>query len=241
MTLCSYAGTDLLCTGCRHSTLQPLRAFFMHPATVLCLGLSSEAWVPAPWPCVHQLMVSQAGECRTVARAVCAGLSLFCLLQTGFYTLLLSLWSSLSAPAALPVGEGAFQGVGTFPLPQLPLRDIYIVLIPQLFSLLSYPVIWSSVLLSYWVMSNSLWPHGLQHTRLLCPSQTPRASSNLMSIELVMPSNHLILCCPLLQPLIFPSIRVFSNKSVLCIRWPKVLEVQLQHQSIQWAFRTDFL
>ena len=44
----------------------------------------------------------------------------------------------------------------------------------------------------------------------------------LMSIELVMPSNHLILCCPLLLLLsIFPSIRVFSNESVLCIRWPE--------------------
>ena len=43
----------------------------------------------------------------------------------------------------------------------------------------------------------------------------------LMSIELVMPSNHLILCCPLLLPSIVPSIRVFSNESVLCIRWPK--------------------
>ena len=44
----------------------------------------------------------------------------------------------------------------------------------------------------------------------------------LMSIDLVMPSNHLILCCPLLlPPSIFPSIRVFSNKSVLHIRWPK--------------------
>ena len=42
-----------------------------------------------------------------------------------------------------------------------------------------------------------------------------------MSIELMMPSNHLILCCPLLQPSIFPSIRVFSNESVLHIRWPK--------------------
>ena len=43
-----------------------------------------------------------------------------------------------------------------------------------------------------------------------------------MSIELVMPSNHLILCCPLLRlPSIFPSIRVFSNESTLCIRWPK--------------------
>ena len=44
----------------------------------------------------------------------------------------------------------------------------------------------------------------------------------LMSIELVIPSNHLILCHPLLlPPSVFPSIRVFSNESVLCIRWPK--------------------
>ena len=44
----------------------------------------------------------------------------------------------------------------------------------------------------------------------------------LMSIESVMPSNHLILCCPiLLMSSIFPSIRVFSNELVLCIRWPK--------------------
>ena len=44
----------------------------------------------------------------------------------------------------------------------------------------------------------------------------------LMSIESVMPSNHLILCCPLLRlPSIFPSIRVFSNESALLIRWPK--------------------
>ena len=43
----------------------------------------------------------------------------------------------------------------------------------------------------------------------------------LMSIQLVMPSNHLILCCPLLLPSIFPIIGVFSHKSALCIRWPK--------------------
>ena len=49
-----------------------------------------------------------------------------------------------------------------------------------------------------------------------------RSLLKLMSIELVMPSNHLILCHPLLlPPSIFPSIRVFSNKSVLHIRWPK--------------------
>ena len=50
----------------------------------------------------------------------------------------------------------------------------------------------------------------------------PQSLLKLMSIELVMPSNHLIICCPLLlQPSIFPSIRVFSNESVLCISWPK--------------------
>ena len=49
-----------------------------------------------------------------------------------------------------------------------------------------------------------------------------RSLLKLLSIELVMPSNHLILCHPLLLlPSIFPSIRVFSNRSDLCIRWPK--------------------
>ena len=43
----------------------------------------------------------------------------------------------------------------------------------------------------------------------------------LMSIKSVMPSNHLILCPPLLLPSVLPSNRVFSNESVLCIRWPK--------------------
>ena len=55
-----------------------------------------------------------------------------------------------------------------------------------------------------------------------------------MSIELVMPSNHLILCRPLLLlPSIFPSIRVFSNESALLHLAVKVLELQLQHQSFQ--------
>ena len=49
-----------------------------------------------------------------------------------------------------------------------------------------------------------------------------RSLLKLMSIELMMPSNHLILCCPLfLLPSVFPSIRVFSSESVLHIRWPK--------------------
>ena len=54
------------------------------------------------------------------------------------------------------------------------------------------------------------------------PIPTSQSLLKLMSIESVMRSNHLILCCPLLLlPSIFPSIRVFSNESVLCIRWPK--------------------
>ena len=67
-----------------------------------------------------------------------------------------------------------------------------------------------------------LAPHESQHSRPPCPSPTPRVSPKSMSIELVMPSNHLILCHPLLLlPSVFPSIRVFSNESVLRIRWPK--------------------
>ena len=64
----------------------------------------------------------------------------------------------------------------------------------------------------------------------------------LMSIKSVMPSNHLILCRPLLfLPSIFHSIRVFSNESALLQQVAKVLEFQLQHQSLKWIFRTDFL
>ena len=51
---------------------------------------------------------------------------------------------------------------------------------------------------------------------------TSQTLLKLMSIESVMPSSHLVLCCPLLfPPLIFPSIRIFSSESVLHIRWPK--------------------
>ena len=80
------------------------------------------------------------------------------------------------------------------------------------------------------VVSDSLQPHGQQHTRL--PSLSPNSQSllcvhwvgdaKLVSIGLVMPSNHLILCRPLpFPPSIFPGIRVFSNELVLPIRWPK--------------------
>ena len=65
---------------------------------------------------------------------------------------------------------------------------------------------------------------GCSRARLLCPSSLSNSWSlrKLKSIESVMPSNHLILCHPLLLlPSNFPSIRVFSNESTLSIRWPK--------------------
>ena len=65
------------------------------------------------------------------------------------------------------------------------------------------------IVLSWSVLSNSLWPHGLQLTRFSC-----------LCWRLL--SNHLILCYPLLLlPSIFPSIRVFSNELALCTHWPK--------------------
>ena len=96
----------------------------------------------------------------------------------------------------------------------------------------------------YLTLSSHLWPHSkwgasltnsssvqlLSHVRLFATSWTAASLSitnsqsllKLMSIELVMPSNHLILCHPLLLlPSIFPSIRVFSNESALRIIWPE--------------------
>ena len=63
----------------------------------------------------------------------------------------------------------------------------------------------------------------MDHSTLGLPSITNcQSSPKLISIEMVMPSNHLILCHPLfLLPSVFPSIRVFSIESALCIRWPK--------------------
>ena len=74
------------------------------------------------------------------------------------------------------------------------------------------------LLSSVWIFETP-WP---QQARPPCPSPIPGVHSNSISIELVMPFNHRILCCPLLLlPSVFPSIRVFSNESALHIRWPK--------------------
>ena len=91
-------------------------------------------------------------------------------------------------------------------------------------------------------MSNSLRPHGLQHSRPPCPSL---AQTHVHWVSDVI--NHLILCCPLLlPPSIFPSIRVFSNESVLCIRWPKYWSFSFSISSSNkysglLSFRMDWL
>ena len=77
--------------------------------------------------------------------------------------------------------------------------------------------------------SATLWAVARQASLFITNS---RSLLKLMSIELVMPSNHLILCCPLLlPPSIFPSIRVFSNVSVLCIRWLKYWSFSISHSN----------
>ena len=101
----------------------------------------------------------------------------------------------------------------------------------------------SSVQFSHSIVSNPLQLHEPQHTRPPCPSPAP-SLPKLMSIELVMPSKQLILCRPLLlPPSIFPSIRVFSNESVLRIRWPKYWNFSIspnEHPGLM-SFRMDWL
>ena len=100
----------------------------------------------------------------------------------------------------------------------------------------------SSAQFSHSVVSDSLRPPWTAARQASLSITNSRSLLKFMSIESVMPSNHLILCYPLLLlPLIFPSIRVFSKESVLHNRWPKLLEFQLQNQSFQWIFKTDFL
>ena len=95
------------------------------------------------------------------------------------------------------------------------------------------------------VMSDSLQPHESACQASLFITNC-RSLPEPMSIESVMPSNHLILCRPLLLlPSIFPSIRVFSNESALCIRWPSIgFQLQVspsnEHPGLI-SFRMDWL
>ena len=92
-------------------------------------------------------------------------------------------------------------------------------------------------LLSHFQLPATSWTTALQSSLFFTISQS---LLKLTSIEMVMLSNHLILCHPLLLlPSTFPIIRKGSNESALHIRWPKLFE--FQHQSFQWIFRVDFL
>ena len=77
------------------------------------------------------------------------------------------------------------------------------------------------MLFSHLVMSDSLQPHGLPHCQDSLSLTTSSILPKFMFIASVMPPSYLILWCPLLLPLIFPSIRDFSSESSFCIRWPK--------------------
>ena len=93
----------------------------------------------------------------------------------------------------------------------------------HIFKLWDHDLPKTSVQFSHSVVSDSLRPHESQHTRPPCQSPNSESPLKFMSIESVMPSNHLILCHPLLLPpsVSLPSIRVFSNESTLHMRWPK--------------------
>ena len=97
------------------------------------------------------------------------------------------------------------------------------------------------------VMSNSLQPYDLQQRQASLSITNSQSPPKPMSIESVMPSNHLILCCPLLLlSSIFSSIRVFSNESALHIRWPKYWSFSFnisssnEHPGLT-SFRMDWL
>ena len=95
-------------------------------------------------------------------------------------------------------------------------------------------------------MSDSLQHHEPQHARPPCPSPTPGVHANPCPLR-DMPSNHLVLCRPLLLlPSIFPSMRVFSNESALRIRWPNSWSFSFNispsnEQSGLISFRMDWL
>ena len=102
-----------------------------------------------------------------------------------------------------------------------------------------------SVQFSCSVMSDSLQPHGTQHTKLPCPSTNSQSLLKLMAIESVMPSYHLFLCSLLLLPSIFLSIRVFFSEAALHIRWPKYWSfsfsiIPSNEYSGLISFRTDW-
>ena len=128
--------------------------------------------------------------------------------------------------------------VKRYDLPGFKLIDNRRVIQPERWNYFLYLFLSSFQSLSRVWLFATPWTAACQASLSITNSQSPLKP---MSIESVMPSNHLILChTPLLLPSIFPNIRVFSNVSS-SHQVAKVLEFQLQHQSFQWTPRTDLL
>ena len=108
-----------------------------------------------------------------------------------------------------------------------------VLLLPLLILVLPLSLLCLMLLFSHQVVSDSLWPCGLQHARLLSPTIS-WSLPKFVSIESVTPSNHLILCCPLLLLLsMFHSIKVFPNESAVRIRWPKYWSFSLAYRKLE--------
>ena len=120
-----------------------------------------------------------------------------------------------------------------------------------IFSFLGTAILFSIVTVPISIQFSAV--HSLSPVWLFVTQQTAACQASLsitnswgllkfMSIESVMSSNHLILCHRLFHlPSIFPSMRVFSNESVLRIRWQKYWSFSYSVKSFQWIFRTNFL
>ena len=98
------------------------------------------------------------------------------------------------------------------------MSSLWIFSLPECFG--NYQRCVLMLLFSHSVVSNSVTPWTAARQAFLSITIS-QSLLKLMPIESLMPSNHLVLCHPLLLPSIFPHIRVFSNESALCIRWPK--------------------
>ena len=146
-------------------------------------------------------------------------------------------WLRFCAPNA--VGPGLILGQGTRShMPQLSSHAVTERShMPQQ---RSYVLQLNAVQFGYSIVSNFLWRHGLQHTRPRCPSQTPRGYSNSRPLSQWCHPTILSSVIPFSHPQSFPLSGSFQWVISLH-QMAKVLEFQLQHQSFQWIFRTDFL
>ena len=154
------------------------------------------------------------------------------LLKIQMSTILKNFVTVLCPSPAPPVFPGCLT-----PMPRALGSGLYPSLSFPIWMLQAYPHNqFSSVWFSCSVMSISLRPHGLQHVRPPCPSPTPRVYSDSCLLSQW--------CHPTISSSVIPFssyLQSFPASGMGGIQYSKVLEFQLQHQSFQWIFRTDFL